>query len=683
MAAPVPATARPVRLWRRVSLREQMVWGFVLPVLVMLLASLYVVSSLDDMTRAAHASEESSEASALRHALVARVVDAETGLRGFLLSSDPAFLQPYSRAPAEIGRIVRRLEITDATEPDHLRTLRQATALVRRWREEFAEPLVRLRRATPAGIDEHLAHLEAQLDAADAAGRQRAVGVARERIGRALGPAADTPRARRLLGVLERLDRDGADAAAARTALQPLADAYRADERRIVEVIRSRRGKRIVDEIRGLLQFSLLEEQREQRAASDAVDASAERARWIALIAPGVALILGLSVVLLLLVDANRAIHAIGRAAEGVASGDLDKRVRVLRNDELGQLGRAFNRMAGELRDRRDHAQALDRLQALLLSSNSLPELYEVVAQACRALFPGTSGAIYCIAASRNLAERVAAWDWPDEANGRVLDPQDCRAIRTGQPYYVSAGRLEVPCRHLQELGVPFGRSGCLPLSAQGEVLGILQLTRFNEARSPIPPSLQALAVAVAEQLAMTMANLQLREQLRQQSIRDPLTGLCNRRFLEETLDRELARSLRSGQPLAVVAIDVDHFKRFNDTHGHEAGDLVLVELARLLRASVRGNDVACRYGGEEFMLLMPDCPAEAALQRAEALRAQVEELRLRFGASPPEAVTISVGIATAPAHGDHAAQVVRHADGALYAAKAQGRNRVVVYRAA
>jgi diguanylate cyclase (GGDEF)-like protein len=305
-----------------------------------------------------------------------------------------------------------------------------------------------------------------------------------------------------------------------------------------------------------------------------------------------------------------------------------------------------------------------------------------VVARLCTELFPGSSGAVYRIAASRNLADRVGSWNWPDAANGRVLEPQECRAIRTGQPYFLSSDSLEVPCRHTEQLGVAVGRSACLPLSAHGEILGILQLCRFDEVRGPISQSHRTTAVLIAEQLAMAMANLQLREQLRQQSIRDPLTGLFNRRYLEETMERELARSTRNGQPLAVVAIDVDHFKRFNDTHGHEAGDHVLVELARLLRENVRNTDIACRYGGEEFVLLMPDSPLSIATERVEMLRTQVSALRLQFGAAQHEPVTISIGLATAPRDGHSADVLLRNADTALYAAKAGGRNRLVVYQA-
>jgi diguanylate cyclase (GGDEF)-like protein len=657
-----------------------MLYGFAIPVLIVLLASLYVAKALESTRQAARASVESTEALALRYQLLSLVVDAETGLRGYLLTSDPEFLPPYLVAPAEMVRVGARLETTDAPEPEHIRKLRLVQVLFQRWRGEFAEPLIRLRHDAPIGIDDTLEQLVAL--AAGGPDQQRALDHAREQVQATLMHSGAGGRAAVLLPLLERMESDPVIDPASLATLQGLADAYRHDCEQITSILQSKRGKRIVDQIRALMQAAFQDELVEQRDSIDAATATDDRARWIARWAPATALMIGLSLVLLLLVDAIRAIGAATHAAEAVADGDLDKRVKVLRGDELGHLGHAFNRMAGELADRRRRGLALDRFQTLLSSSNSMEELYEVVARLCTELFPGSSGAVYRIAASRNLADRVASWNWPEGADGQVLEPQECRAIRTGQPYFLSSDSLEVPCRHIEQIGVSVGRSGCLPLSAHGEILGILQLCRFGEVRAAITPQNRATAVLVAEQLAMAMANLQLREQLRQQSIRDPLTGLFNRRYLEETMERELARSIRNGQPLAVVAIDVDHFKRFNDTHGHEAGDHVLVELARLLRESVRNTDIACRYGGEEFVLLMPDSPAAIAIDRAETLRREVSALRLRFGAGQHEPVTISMGLAMAPRDGDRADVLLRNADTALYAAKAAGRNRLVVYQA-
>jgi diguanylate cyclase (GGDEF)-like protein len=179
----------------------------------------------------------------------------------------------------------------------------------------------------------------------------------------------------------------------------------------------------------------------------------------------------------------------------------------------------------------------------------------------------------------------------------------------------------------------------------------------------------------------MALANLRLREKLRNQSIRDPLTGLFNRRFLEEMMARELARSARSGQPLVAAVIDVDHFKLFNDRFGHEAGDLVLVELAALFRDFVRKTDIVCRYGGEEFVLVMPDSPLSVAIERADALRATVGEMRVRLGMGQLESISISVGLAAWSDPAQTVESLLRNADAALYVAKNGGRNRVEAYR--
>lgn len=190
-------------------------------------------------------------------------------------------------------------------------------------------------------------------------------------------------------------------------------------------------------------------------------------------------------------------------------------------------------------------------------------------------------------------------------------------------------------------------------------------------------PVVQRAAV-FAEQVGMALANLQLREKLRNQSIRDPLTGLFNRRYAEETLTRELHRAARGGQTLAVLAIDVDHFKRFNDTFGHEVGDRVLRELGGLLMRSIRGGDVASRIGGEELLVILPDAQVEGALARAEQIRLKVSQLEIRHLDRPIGAITISIGVALFPAHGQRAEVLLRAADVALYQAKHQGRDRVV-----
>ncbi|MGH8653297.1 MAG: GGDEF domain-containing protein [Gammaproteobacteria bacterium] len=177
----------------------------------------------------------------------------------------------------------------------------------------------------------------------------------------------------------------------------------------------------------------------------------------------------------------------------------------------------------------------------------------------------------------------------------------------------------------------------------------------------------------------MALVSLKLREALRDRSVRDPLTRLFNRRYLEETLNRELSSCKRADQPLGVIMIDVDHFKKYNDTHGHDTGDYVLVQIADIVRSKLRAGDTPCRYGGEELVLLMPGAPKEIAAARAESVRAAVEKHELVYKDKALTGVTVSLGVAGFPGDGNTAAAVLKAADSALYVAKQSGRNRVVI----
>ncbi|PYM59643.1 MAG: GGDEF domain-containing protein, partial [Candidatus Rokuibacteriota bacterium] len=226
----------------------------------------------------------------------------------------------------------------------------------------------------------------------------------------------------------------------------------------------------------------------------------------------------------------------------------------------------------------------------------------------------------------------------------------------------------------------------CVPLAAQGETLGVLHLTARLAApeestaeRRGISESRQRLAVTVAEQFALALANLRLRETLRTQSVRDPLTALFNRRYMEETLEREIRRAERERRPLSVVMLDVDRFKNFNDSFGHEAGDAVLSALGGLLRGVCRAADVACRYGGEEFVLILPAAPLSDARRRADEIRAAIRELHVTHEGRPLGPVRCSMGVSAFPEHGATVVNLLRAADAALYRAKREGRDQVVV----
>jgi diguanylate cyclase (GGDEF)-like protein len=175
------------------------------------------------------------------------------------------------------------------------------------------------------------------------------------------------------------------------------------------------------------------------------------------------------------------------------------------------------------------------------------------------------------------------------------------------------------------------------------------------------------------------LASLQLRETLREQSIRDPLTRLFNRRFLEESLGRELQLAARKRQSIAVLFLDLDHFKRFNDTFGHDAGDMVLQSLADLLRNFFRATDICCRYGGEEFAIILPESTSREAALRADALRSEVKGLRLQYKKQPLGPLTLSIGVAAFPEHGSTSEDLLKIADQCLYESKNRGRDIVTV----
>jgi diguanylate cyclase (GGDEF)-like protein len=272
--------------------------------------------------------------------------------------------------------------------------------------------------------------------------------------------------------------------------------------------------------------------------------------------------------------------------------------------------------------------------------------------------------------------EAAAAWKMlaPEE---QAFIPKDCLALRRGRVHFVAGEQMGLQCKHV--VG-SLASSICVPMIAQGEALGIFHLQRTHtEERGELKPVEQGLAETVADTIALALTNLLLRETLRNQSIRDPLTGLFNRRFMEESLERELHRATRNQRPLGLIMLDLDHFKNFNDTFGHEAGDTLLRELGKFLKGCIRAGDIACRYGGEEFLLLLPEASLEITRERAQKLCDEIHHLQVQHLGQILGDVTLSLGVAVFPEHGQQPEDVMRAADTALYSAKQKGRNQVVI----
>ena len=336
-------------------------------------------------------------------------------------------------------------------------------------------------------------------------------------------------------------------------------------------------------------------------------------------------------------------------------------------------------------------AEAWNRQMALfnemsdvLQSCQTSEEAFEAIGHFVPKLFPADTGALYLLQNSKNLLSPVTAWGLPPPAKDSFA-PDDCWAMRGGRAHRVDDPASALLCKHVAAADNPATLYLCIPLAAQGESLGILHVrfsrgaTQGREAKDL--ETKQRLAVAIAENLALALANLKLRETLQNQAIRDPHTGLYNRRYLEETLDRELHRSRRLKAPLGVVMMDLDHFKDFNDTCGPAAGDALLIALAHTITGEISTEDIACRYGGEEFLLVMPGASLEHTREQAEHLRQAVKALEVKYQDRFLKAPTISLGVAIFPDHGTTSEELIDAADAALYRAKKAGRDRVEVAR--
>ena len=341
----------------------------------------------------------------------------------------------------------------------------------------------------------------------------------------------------------------------------------------------------------------------------------------------------------------------------------------------------SLSKLVAELQLRTRELTLLNEMKALFECCANPAETFEVVAESVQKLFPqASSGSLYVFQSSIHLAEAVGQWGTRRSETFLTLD--SCWCLRRAQPHWSESSGRGVKCAHLVEDST--GISLCVPMMAQGHTLGSLyiefagtELAAHSNGSENLRASLQLLATSVAGQTAMTLASLTLRQKLQEQSIRDPLTDLFNRRFMDESLETEMLRATRNIRPLSVILIDIDHFKGFNDTFGHEAGDRVLQSVADLLRTFFRASDICCRYGGEEFAVILPDSSLQNAVVRAAALRTEVKRLSLNYNNQTLGSITISMGVAAFPEHGSSPDALLKAADRCLYESKAKGRDVV------
>ncbi len=342
-------------------------------------------------------------------------------------------------------------------------------------------------------------------------------------------------------------------------------------------------------------------------------------------------------------------------------------------NEKLASTIRALERQA---REASLLTSVRDELQLCVKPSQA----HECAVRYFHQLLPGTSGSISLTNNSRHVVETAGSWG-PSTLMTDAFPIEGCCGLRSGRMRWRRPMQSEVHCTHFN--ATPPEHYVCIPLAAYGDTLGFV----YIECGSPgIAAMVDANAGAIQELIelsSISIAGLNLRSRLEHQSIRDGLTGLFNRHFMEIALEREMRRAARHNKPVAIMMLDIDHFKQFNDTYGHEAGDTVLRELGAAMQEAVRNEDILCRFGGEEFVAIFPELSLDMALDRAESLRRMVTEMRVRNRGESLREITISVGVAVYPQHADSLEEILRVADRALYEAKHMGRNRVIAAESA
>ncbi|HYT88001.1 MAG TPA: GGDEF domain-containing protein [Gemmataceae bacterium] len=307
------------------------------------------------------------------------------------------------------------------------------------------------------------------------------------------------------------------------------------------------------------------------------------------------------------------------------------------------------------------------QLQACLTAEDA----YKVIAQGLQQLLPTTSGKLYVRKEPGDFrVEAVESWGQCAQAEP-AFQLHQCHALRLMK--VVENAQTPV-CQHVV---LPRGGSSvCVPLMADSQASGLLYL---ESAAGTLTSRQRQLARNIARQSALALRNLQERKELKERATRDKLTGLYNRAFMDDSLEREVARAHREKSPVGLIMLDIDYFKRYNTDFTWVGGDALLRALGEFLAKQVRGGDVACRYGGEEFLLILPGASLKATRQRAQKLRKEVKELQVSYENKPLGAVSLSLGVAVFPKHGTNPKSVLHAVNAALSRAKAEGRDRVIV----
>jgi diguanylate cyclase (GGDEF)-like protein len=328
------------------------------------------------------------------------------------------------------------------------------------------------------------------------------------------------------------------------------------------------------------------------------------------------------------------------------------------------------HRLFAEAESAKRQVEQLFAMTDMLQAAEDHEDAGAVLMATAQRLLPTFSGALYVFNNSRDRLDLAKAWNVVDSFHpGETLLPSNCWALKRGKPHVNDTRSNTLCCMH--QVGT--AATVEVPMMARGQVHGLLMLATDSDDAQVELDEVSRVARALADSMSLALSNIALREKLRTQSLRDPLTGLYNRRYMEDALERYISLGERTGSATAVLMIDLDNFKRVNDEHGHAKGDAVLRDVASQLVTALRPSDVVARYGGEELIVILPNCGLEDAALKAEMLRLRIAGLSDVHGA----AISASFGIASVPETSTSATDVIPMADAALYDAKKAGKNRI------
>ena len=316
----------------------------------------------------------------------------------------------------------------------------------------------------------------------------------------------------------------------------------------------------------------------------------------------------------------------------------------------------------------------LEQLVDVLQACFSVEEADTALTPLMQQLFPKEVGAIYVTSSSNHLVEAIATWGVQPLTSDPIFTCTECVALQRGQVHLIEDTYHGLHCQHFRPNSLVV-ETLCIPMMAQGEIVGLLYIGSLYRGRIT---QIKPLAETVAKHMSLALANLKLRDTLNYLRLHDPLTKLYNRHYLEEYLEREIQRPERHLLPLGIILVHVNHFEQFNDRLGYVAGNHLLQEMGKFLLSQIRASDIACRYRGDELLILLPGTSWEMTQQQAEQLRQSMEQWNREYKEQAISSISISCGIVNFSEHELTAKAVLRAVNSALSSAKEQGRDRVV-----